>query len=133
MQMGSLFADAYLAEIINERDAARRRAAIHRLIHPDIRHMSFDRLVHGREAFELRVNELVAPMTPRMRVSLRGEPEAVDNTVFFRWQMSEDNPVPLAKGGAFVVLDEGMATWFYATATLTSPVDPSLPRADRGG
>ncbi|MEW1833566.1 hypothetical protein [Microbacterium sp. NPDC079995] len=115
MSTGDVFPAVYLAEIINERDAARRGAAIERLIHPDICLVSFDRPVYGRAAFERRVAAMVASLTPGMKASLRDAPRVERDTAFFRWQLSEDGNRPVAAGGAFVVLTAGVATWFYAT------------------
>lgn len=119
MSTGDAFPAVYLAEIINERDAARRGAAIDRLIHPDICHVSFGRPVYGRAAFERRVEAMIASLTPGMRATLRGAPRVEKDTAFFPWQLGEDGDRPVATGGAFVVLTAGMATWFYATLDQT--------------
>ncbi|MFI8632065.1 hypothetical protein ACIGEP_05660 [Microbacterium sp. NPDC077663] len=123
MPTGDLFPTAYLAEIINERDATRRSAAIERLIHPDICHVSFDRAVYGRVAFEHRVDAMVAVMTPSTHASLRGTPRIDGDSVFFQWQLSDGDDHSIATGGAFVVLTAGLATWFYATLNLEGPPD----------
>ena len=118
MSTADVFASAYLAEIINERDASRRREAITRLIHPDICHVSFGAAVYGRAEFEKRVDRMIAPIPARVRAGLEGAPSAERHTVFFRWRLAEDGTPPVATGAAFVVLEAGLATWFYATLSM---------------
>lgn len=115
------FADAYLAEVINEPDTQRRAAAISRLIHPEICHVTFDRAVYGRDAFTARVDAMVASLAPGMQAALRGESQTDASTIFFRWEITTPGAPAVATGAAFVVLADELARWIYAPMSATDP------------
>ncbi|SDQ90628.1 hypothetical protein SAMN04487847_2947 [Microbacterium sp. cf332] len=119
------FASAYLSEIFNEPDAGKRHAAVDRLIHPDVCHVSFDSSVYGRAGFERRIEELRSSLPHAARAELRHPPVVRANTMTFSWRLVEERGQVFAFGSAFVVFTGRLAAWIYTTVNADTGQRPS--------
>ncbi|QLD10930.1 hypothetical protein [Microbacterium oleivorans] len=118
MQRIDHFAEAFLDEIVNERDQESRRAAIDRMIHPNVCHVSFDRAVYGKSGLDQRIAVLQASLPPLARPIVQEPPAVRGNTIFFPWCLTGPSGPTRSSGSVFVVFTGTLAEWIYTTADL---------------
>lgn len=105
---------SYLADVSNEPDPARRRAAIERLFQETIRCADQDGVVEGRENFVRRIDALAAMMAADARFVLRGPVQHVDDAVLFHWQLGAPGEVPSLAGTDMALVRDGRIFRLYA-------------------
>jgi len=105
---------SYLEDVSNEPDADRRRDAIERLFHEDVRYADQDGPVNGREALAERISVLAALMGPTARFSLRRPAQGVDDAVIFQWRLGAPTEDPDLEGTDVALIRDGRIARLYA-------------------
>jgi hypothetical protein len=104
----------YLADVANESNPERRRAAIVTLFDDAVRYVDQDGAIDGRDAFTRRIDELASMMAPNAQFTLTRPARAVDDAVLFHWRLGTPDSTSPLTGTDIALVRDGRIHRLYA-------------------
>jgi hypothetical protein len=106
--------ERYFAEVSNEPDPDRRRAAVDELFTEELVYTDDDGEVRGREAFAARITELAGMMPPGAAFASVRPAQEVGGLVLHHWGLGPAGGAPTLTGTDAVLVDAGRITRIWA-------------------
>jgi len=103
---------ANLLEVFNERDGARRRAAIARTYAPDVRFSDPDEVVQGHESLDAKAGKILAE-APGFVFSADGSVRVNHDLGHLAWTFGPEGQPPVVRGIDIALIAGGLITSIY--------------------
>ena len=102
-----------MTEIFNERDPAKRQAAIAQLCAPGMVFVDPEGETRGLDAFGAKVREVLAKGSPTFEFQSAGPAQEVQSLGLHRWQLGPVGESPVVSGTDVVLAERGLIVAFY--------------------